>query len=224
MEKSGTHYLVEAVCIIRANIYYVLITVLLFTSFYFFNFLDERLKIILFFLVASFIIIVWPLFYGQFIEIINYGKKDTWKNILSNYWLKFFLASMILRAPLIILDLFASEMYALDIILSLIIGIVSIYILPLVLLKKEIFNSIHLGIKCLLGNLKFSLPLIIAIICTLLFPFLIVLVNKYTNSQFLVAVFSIVYILLWIVIEFLVFIAASLILKEKLLTTQPTFN
>ena len=92
-------------------------------------------------------------------------------------------------------------------------------ILPLVLMKKEIISSFKLGIKCLLGNLKFSSPIILVLIFSFLFPILVTVIIKYVNIQFLSYTFSVILIFLSTFIEFAVFIAASLILKEKLLMT-----
>lgn len=217
MEKSATHYLVEAFFVLKANIYYVLIPAILSSGFYLSNLISEDVKPV-FFLFASFaLFIALPLFYGQFIEIINTGKRDTWINIFNNYWLKFIILSLILKGPIIILDLIAPKLIAFNVILSFIIDIASIYILPLVLLKKEILSSIQIGVKCLLGNFTFSSPLVLVTLFSFTFPFLIGLTLKSSNAQFLFFSFSIVLVFILIVIEFTVFVAAALILKDKLL-------
>lgn len=216
MEKSATHYLVEAFFVLRANISYVFIPAILSSGFYLSNLMSEDLKPVFFLFISFVLFIALPLFYGQFIEIINNGRRDTWINIFNNYWLKFILLSLILKGPIIILDLFVPKLIAFNVVLSFIIDIASIYILPLVLLKKEIFSSIQVGIKCLLGNFTFSSPLVMVSIFSVIFPFLIGLTLKYTSSQFLLAVFSIGLVFLLIVIEFTVFIAATMILKDKM--------
>ena len=219
MEKSATHYLFEALFVLKANISYVFIPVILTASFYLSIFVSEDFKFFFHSTIAISLFIIMPLFYGQFIEIINSGKKNTWLNIFNKYWLKVFLVSLILKAPTILLGLLSPEGSTVNELLSFIIEVVSIYILPLVLLKKEIFSSIKTGIKCLLGNLKFSSPIVLVLIFSFIFPILVTGVIKYINILFLSYTFSVFLIFLSTFIEFAIFIAASLILKEKLLVT-----
>jgi len=219
MEKTATHYLFEALFVLKANISYVFIPVILTSGFYLSQFVSGDFRFLFFLTIGSTLFIIMPLFYGQFIEIINTGQKDTWLNIFNNYWLKVFLVSLILKTPTILFSLFGSEMSTVKELLSVVIGVVSIYILPLVLMKKEIISSFKLGIKCLLGNLKFSSPIILVLIFSFLFPILVTVIIKYVNIQFLSYTFSVILIFLSTFIEFAVFIAASLILKEKLLMT-----
>jgi len=216
MEKSALHYMAEGFLVLKANVSYVLIPFILSLGFYLSDFVIEELRPLFTFLVTIILFIVFPLFYGQFAEIIKYGKKDTWLKVFNNYWVKVVLLSLILKGPIIILDLVVPQIVVLNVTVSFIIDIASIYILPLVLLEKKIFNSIYLGIICLLGNLKFSLPLIIVTTFPLLIPFLFGMPLKYINIKFLLLPFSIVLVLLIIIFEFTVFITASIILKDKL--------
>ena len=126
-----------------------------------------------------------PLFYGQFFEIINSGKKDSWSNVFNNYWLKVIIVIFILKVPIVFLNLISSKMIVTKEILGFIIEIASIYILPLVLFEKEIINSIKLGIKCLVGNLKYSFPLVLILLPAIFIPLLISLMLKYIDIQIL---------------------------------------
>ena len=205
MDKSATDYLVESFNILKANILYVLVPFLLTLGFFTSDYIIEDLRPLFVFLVTIVLFIALPLFYGQYIEIIKHGRKDTWINTFNNYWLKFILLSLILKGPVIILGLVVPKLSVLCETISFLIDIASIYILPLVFLKKEIFNSIHFGIKCLLGNFKFSLPLVFATSFSQLLPFLLGLPYKYITINFLLLPFSIGLVLLLIIIEFSVF-------------------
>ncbi|MBA4369457.1 MAG: hypothetical protein C0403_17665 [Desulfobacterium sp.] len=219
MEKTATHYLFDALFVVKENISYVFIPVILTSGFYLSQFVSEDFKLLFYFTIGITLFIITPLLYGQFIEIINADQKDTWLNIFNNYWLKVFWVSLILKTPEILFDLFGSEISTVKELLTLTIEVISIYILPLVLLKKEIISSLKLGIKCLLGNLKFSYPIVLVLIFSYIFPILLTTVVKSVNIQFLAYTFSVILIFLSTLIEFAVFVAASLILKEKLLTT-----
>jgi hypothetical protein len=102
-------------------------------------------------------------------------------------------------------------------ILSILIDILSIYILPLVFLLKKRFTCIPLGIKCLFGNLNFSIPLVmLAVVPSILNLFSM---ESSDTTVLSLPLFALNYIF-WVVsliIDFAIFIAAALILKEKLL-------
>lgn len=216
MQKKAAQYLVEALFIIRENIYYVFIPVLIYTGQHFSVLVNENLKTLATLLFVLILFISLPLFYGQFIEIIYYGKKESWSNIFNKYWLKFVLVILFLVAPIVIFDLIFSKMRFFNFILIVLLKIVLIYILPLVLIKKEIINSIQLGVQCLLGNIKFSIPLILAVLSSFIFSFFYGYMISNIESQFISFVFLVIIAFLLTILNYLVFIAASLILKEKL--------
>jgi len=98
--------------------------------------------------------------------------------------------------------------------------IMTIYIIPLVFLLNRKISSVSLGIKCLLGNLRYSIPLMVLV----LFPLLLNLImrNPYLTSNQPANAFLGNY-LFWILnllFDFTIFIAATLILKEKLSITE----
>ena len=104
-----------------------------------------------------------------------------------------------------------------DVILLFAIPIVSIYIFPLVFINKEVFSSIPLGLKCLLGNLKFSLPLVLVTAFSVLFSLLTEGILSYIGSFVLSSSILIVLVFISTTIDFTLFIAVCLILKDKLL-------
>ena len=219
MEKLAKHYLIEAFYILKKNIVYVLIPTILSSCFYLSIFVPSDFFELFFFTIGIILLIIFPLYYGQFIEIISSGQKDTWLNIFNNYWLKVFVVNIILKIPTILFGLLFTELSTLKEILSFIIDVITIYVLPLVLFKKEIISSINLGIKCLLGNMKYSAPLVILLIFSSVFSILVTKIINIINIQFLSYSISILLIFIPIFIGFTIFIAASLILKENLLMT-----
>ena len=219
MEKPAIHHLFEALIVLKENISYVFIPVLLTSSMYLSHFVAVDFLSMFFLTIGIALFIIMPLFYGQFFEIINAGQKDTWGNIFNNYWLKVILVSLILKAPIVFLSLIDSQMVAMKEILSIIIEIVSIYILPLVLYEKKIISSIKLGIKCLVGNFKYSSPLVLVLLLAVFIPLLVNVVLKYIDIQILSYSLAVTLNFLSIFIDFTIFIAASLILKDKLIIT-----
>ena len=165
--------------------------------------------------------IIMPVIYGQYIELITHNKLNSYFQVFRTHWVNYFVVSLILGTPILILSIlghvFGLPFWGLVKVLSIIIDILSIYIFPLVFLTQKHFKCIPLGIKCLFGNLNFSLPLVILAAIPSVF-------NLFSTQASDTAVLSLQMLaldyVLWVVsllIDFIIFVAAALILKEKLL-------
>ena len=174
-----------------------------------------------FFLPMILLFIVYPLIYGQYTEIIINNRQSSYLKIFNTHWFNYFVVSIIVASPILVatfLGIFFKE-YAIDIrnILSLSINALTIYVIPLVFLSKKRLSSVSLGIKCLLGNFNFSIPLILLT----LFPSILALAiqnpSGSSDNSLTTFLFNYSFWLLNILFDFVVFIAATLILKEKLL-------
>jgi chromate transport protein ChrA len=84
-------------------------------------------------------------------------------------------------------------------------------------LSDRIVNAIEIGIKYLLGNIRFSAPFIIIIVFQSLISLIINAIAKQFDSQFVLYGSSIFLIFLSTFVSFWIFISAALVLKEKLL-------
>ena len=165
--------------------------------------------------------IIMPVIYGQYIELITHDRFNSFAVLFRKHWLNYFIVSLFLGVPLLILSGLGHAMglsfWGVIKALSIFVDILSIYIFPLVFLTQEKTKSISLGIKCLFGNMNFSLPLVIlAAIPSVLNLFIAEISDTVTMSMQMMLLDY----LSWIVslfIEFVIFIAAALILKEKLL-------
>jgi len=165
--------------------------------------------------------IIMPVIYGQYIELVTHHKLNSYFQVFRTHWVNYFVVSLILGTPILLLSIlghvFGLPFWGLVKVLSVIINILSIYIFPLVFLTQKHFKSIPLGIKCLFGNLNFSLPLVILAAIPSVF-------NLFSTQASDTAVLSLQMLaldyVLWVVsllIDFVIFVAAALILKEKLL-------
>jgi len=215
-----TNYLLRAAAILKININPLFlpaaIGILFFTPS-----TSDRPAGFIFLFPLIFLFIIYPLIYGRYVEIINDNRQISYGQIFSTHWFNFFVVSLILGIPILfstILGLgFGPGIIGINQILSIIIDVLGIYIFPLVFLLRKRFTCIPLGIKCLLGNFNFSVPLVaLTIIPSVLNSFI-----RYPaeNAEFSLPFFLINYIfwLLSLIFDFLIFIAATLILKEKLL-------
>lgn len=217
MEKRATDYLFEATRILLGNIIYVLLQVVLTSCLYLSGFVSDNLQFYYIMAIYIVMIIIVPLFYGQFIEIITIGDKTNWKTIFGKYWIRVFIVTIILKTPSIIFELVLPKNDLLESVLSLVIDILTIYVLPLVLLSNRIVSSIEIGIKCLLGNFRFSVPFISILILLLMFSLIIGVIVKSIDIQVISYSSSIFLILISTFVDFAIFISAALVLKDKLL-------
>ena len=174
----------------------------------------------LFFLPTIIFFVIIPLIYGQYIEIITNNRQIPYLQIFNTHWFNFFVVSICLAIPVVIL-IILGQIYQLQFLginfLAVIIDILSIFIFPLVFLLKKRLACIPLGVKCLFGNFNFSIPLVVlAAVPSILHMFSI----EFSEVTLATLPYLALNYIIWIVsliIDFVIFIAAGLILKEKLL-------
>jgi hypothetical protein len=166
--------------------------------------------------------IIYPLIYGRYVGIVNDNGNISYVQIFRAHWLNFVIVSIITASPILVVSFLGlisgSPILGIRIILSIAVDILSIYIFPLVFLLRERFACIPLGIKCLLGNFTFSTPLVLLTLVPTILGLLVRSGGEPASASPAMPAF---YYLLWlisVIIDFTVFIAASFILKEKLLT------
>lgn len=220
MTTDAKSYLLRAAYILKANANPLILPAILGVLLYLPAGSDESPPI---FVAMSLMIlfVLLPVIYGQYIELITRNRLNSYFQVFRTHWLNYFVVSLVLGIPILIFSL-AGQIYGLPFwdltqILSIFIDVLSIYIFPLVFLTHKHIKCIPLGIKCLVGNLKFSLPLVILAVV----PSLINLFSPEVSETNVLSVsmFALNYIF-WVVsllIDFVVFVAAALILKEKLL-------
>jgi hypothetical protein len=165
--------------------------------------------------------IIYPLIYGRYVEIINDNIHISYIQIFRAHWFNFVVVSITVASPILILSFLGlmagSPLLEARIILSIAVDIVSIYIFPLVFLLRERFTCIPLGIKCLLGNFTFSTPLVLLTLVPSVLGLLVKSVTAPSSATPTIPAFYYLFWLMSIIIDFAIFIAATLILKEKLL-------
>jgi hypothetical protein len=220
MNKEMTTYLLRAAAILKTEVNPLFFPAVIGVLFFLPDTPNQPAGF-LFFLPMVLLFIVYPLIYGRYAEIINNNKRIAYSQIFRAHWLNFFVVSMILGIPLLFFSILGLNMGSgvleFNKILSIVIDILSIYIFPLVFLLKKRVQSISLGIKCLLGNFSFSIPLIfLTIIPSVLNSFI-----AYPQGNLALSlpdfILSYVFWIVSLVFDFVIFVAASLILKEKLL-------
>jgi hypothetical protein len=165
-------------------------------------------------------LIIYPLMYGRFAEIINGEAPVSWGQLLRQHWWNFIMVSIVLHIPLFLwlLISFSSGVAAgaLTYLLYGLINVVSIYVLPLVFLTRQRFPCVPLGIKCLIGNFQFSLPLVFLSILSMALSFSMGHGSADSTLPPSSAVGGLVVTFLSVAVDFVVFVAACLVLKEKL--------
>jgi hypothetical protein len=169
-------------------------------------------------------LLVYPLMYGRFTEIITGQGPVPWGQLLRRHWWNFISVSIVLHAPLFIWLLISySSGLAVGTVTELVYGLInilSIYVIPLVFLTGERFSCIPLGIKCLIGNFQFSLPLVVLSMLSIALGSFMGHTGAESQMPASSAFAGLIFIFLTVAVDFVVFVAACLVLKEKLFQSK----
>jgi hypothetical protein len=221
MDQSARPYVIRAISIVRTHANLILIPSIVIGMSYLSFLFPENFGGLLAFGSVLATLIIYPLMYGRFTEIINGAFPVSWGQLLRLHWGNFVLVSILLHVPLFVwlLISYSSGVAAgsMTYLLYGLINILSIYVIPLVFLTRERFPCILLGIKCLIGNFQFSTPLVFLSILSIALSFS--MGGSSTDSAVppSSAVGGLVVTFLTVAVDFVVFVAACLVLKEKLL-------
>ena len=224
MNNSIRPYLYDATKLIRSNIFLLLIpTVIAFAPYLSLIYSNTGLSSPISIASSLILFVIYPLIYGKFIALLNNNRTVSWSQLFSLHWLNFLIVSLFLRIPNIVLTFIHIFMKwdfnPIEETISAIIDILSIYIFPIVFITYKRLPSIPLGIKCLLGNFKFSLPIIILGILPNLVEVLSRNSSMHSENYLYYLFLALPQWIFALVIDFLVFITASLILKDRLYRT-----
>lgn len=220
MTQAVKKYIVQAAGVLSANRVPVMIPAVVGILFYIPKD-PEKSSGLLFFLPVFVLFIIYPLVYGQYIEIISHNRQAAYSDIFRAHWLNYFIVSIVIGIPALLLTFLAGYMESNALMLknltTISLDIATIYVIPLVFLLQKRLKCIPLGIKCLLGNFQFSMPLILLS----LIPSMVALVIRPLSADAEYTIGTMVFgYLFWVVsiyVDCLVFIAAALILSEKLM-------
>jgi hypothetical protein len=220
MDQSTRPHIAQAINVIRPNVSLLIVPSLVISASYLSLLFPERFAGIWALGSVLATLIVYPLMYGRFAEIISGQVPVSWGQLLRQHLWNFISVSIVLHAPLF-LWLLISYAYgsAVGTVTDLVYGLInvlSIYVIPLVFLTRERFSCIQLGIKCLIGNFQFSLPLVLLSVLSLALGSF--MGHSVADSQLPAssAFAGLMVIFLTVAVDFVVFVAACLVLKEKL--------
>ena len=219
MVKEYTQYFYEVFTVIKNYFYLIFIPSIFITVFYIVQLEYKELNIVIFFVFIISMFLILPLIYGQYFEILLHGKVASWAAVFNSYWLRFLIAAILIKSPIFLCILIFPQIDEIKDTVSFLTEIFSIYIMPLVFLNKEIINSIKLGIKCLLGNIKFSAPLILITVILIVLPELSSVFYNKNGGAVLKYIAYFLSVVVGTIMHVTVFLTASLILKNKLILT-----
>ncbi len=225
MDQSARPHIAQAINVIRSKASLLLVPSLVIGVSYLSFLFPENLGGILALCSVLATLIVYPLMYGRFTEIITAQGPVPWGQLLRQHWWNFISVSILLYVPLFIwlLISYSSGLAAgtmTDLVYGLI-NVLSIYVIPLVFLTGERLSCIPLGIKCLVGNFQFSLPLVVlSMLSIALGSFMGHSSSAESPLPPSSAFVGLIVVFLTVAVDFVVFVAASLVLKEKLLQSK----
>ena len=163
-------------------------------------------------------LLLYPVVYGQYTEIVLRHRRVNYPILFRRHFLNFFLISILLWLPLIFIVFIGltlkSNVGFLMLLYSIVISSLSIYVFPLVFITGKKLKSIEIGFKCVLGNLQFNLPLMMIVSAATVLPYLVSFPHTGDGKSFNVVALAFLTIIS-LVVEFWMFVAAILILKDK---------
>ena len=228
MPDSALTHIKASLKLLKAHYQLILLPLLVVLSGFTINILSNG-KLYISSLIATLIMVaIMPVVYGRFNELVLNKEFISWKYLLNKFLLKYLGLILTIAAIMCIpfffftlLTMASDPTYFPTIIYVFIIffyRLVGLYSLPLLFFDNTIKQSLLLGQKCLWGNLQYNLPLlsILVLVSLVSLPF------AKSNSEFLNAMFHYIRICISYVINFIVFIAVTLILKNKIYNQQET--
>ncbi len=224
MDQSTRPHIAQAINVIKSNVSLLIVPSLVIGASYLSVLFPEGFGGILAFGSLLATLIVYPLMYGRFTEIITGQGPVSWGQLLRQHWWNFISVSIVLHVPLFIWLLISySSGLAVGTITDLVYGLInvlSIYVIPLVFLTGERFPCIPMGIKCLIGNFQFSLPLVFLSMLSIALGSFMGHTGAESQTPTSSAFVGLIVIFLTVAVDFVVFVAACLVLKEKLFQSK----
>lgn len=166
------------------------------------------------------IIIAFPLIYGRYVEMLQGNPSRTYTEILRIHWLNFFIVIMVLGTFYILTALIGASVAQnnlfLHFIISAVYEVARIYIIPLVFLMKAHIACISSGVRYLTDNFRFSMPLVLLTLVPVLIEWVVTITGiskgEAISAKLTTSIFAVVYT----VLHFIVFISATLALRDGL--------
>jgi hypothetical protein len=106
--------------------------------------------------------LIQPLIYGRFYENASGETTSSWPQLFKKHWLNYTLVMFVFAIPFMAINQFdLDNKFAATSTLSVVIQIITIYVMPLVFITRKRIFSITSGIKCLIENVQYSIPFIV---------------------------------------------------------------
>jgi len=178
----------------------------------------ENVSVLSFFLPVLLLVFALPLVYGRYAELVVYNRHSPYSQIFQTHWFNFIAVNIILGVPVLFFTMLAGSTGGLQwvgSILPVAVDIAAIYMIPLVFISREKWGSIVLGFKCLIGNAEDSVPLAVLTAIPSILALMAGQGTEPTGGPFITVFLP----FLVVITDLIVFVAATLILKEKLLVS-----
>lgn len=211
-------HLKEATIIVIYNFF--LIPVLAITGIFMWrgNFID------LIFAAAAFLhfIIILPAIYGRLAETALRRRK-TYREILEEHWVNYTVVFLVTLLPVAVIVYFigSSKYYVLhaisEVIVPATVNVLIIYVFPYVFMGNEGISAIPEGVRVLVKDIKYSIPLIILTVMIFIIKELVAVVVNSLHVKKMLTLIEITFMsnILTEFISLVVFVAAYKVLMER---------
>ena len=224
MEKPIRLYFIDATSIIKSHLSLLYVPVLIGSGFYIPLISSKAPGAFFYFLSLIVMVVIYPLIYGRYTEIITNETHVSWIHIFNKHWFNYFVVNLILGIPIFIFAIISvsseTQIGVTENLVSASVDVLAIYIIPLVFLTNKKFPSIPLGMKCLLGNFRFSFPLVLVTLFAVMCRLFVEFPSEGSGPSLGLVLFGFIFWVLIVLVDFTVFVTATLILKEKLFQNE----
>ncbi len=116
------------------------------------------------------LVVVVPVIYGRLAEIAMVTEHTSYTGIFRKHWLNCFVVSIVCGVPVLILRLVIEKLGGAEarmisaVGLPAVVAVLTLYVFPLVFIERRSVAVIPWGVRYLLANFRYSLPLILLIL------------------------------------------------------------
>ncbi len=213
-------YIIESIKIVRSNLMFILI--LAFTG----TLILSNSGIMQLATAVRFMLwlILMPAIYGRFAEIIKGEQHGSCLDVFTRHWLDFYAVRILLGIPSFIFSFFFKSMLTWKTVtvgkatIAAVVGVLTLYVLPLVFIKRQRLVAIRSGITYQLENGRYNMPLVALVVASALIQPLVLIAGRLLSLPSTPLVFNVLGFVsnsLSLFIEFTVFVAASMVLMNE---------
>jgi len=166
------------------------------------------------------LLVAYPLIYGRYAELLQGNPQISYRQILRKHWLNFFLVNLVLSMFFLLVALIGSSLITFQspaqLAAKLIFDIIKVYMIPLVFLMNTGIACISSGLRYLIDHITFSIPLMLITLVPAFLEWTTHNMGLEAGASFNAFLGNAFFTVCYISLNLLVFITATLVLRDEL--------